>query len=101
MRITQMGAYVLHRLGRMFVYYDAVVVDTPILDDTARPLISDVHSIQDRLDRAEAFVRYLRGQFSQLRGLDTGLDLDAMANDVRRDISEVRARLDRAASRRA
>jgi hypothetical protein len=58
-RITPAGGYLHKVLLVDFAYIDAVVVDTPILEPALRSEIRDVHDIQDRVDRAEAFVRYL------------------------------------------
>ncbi len=61
-RLTQLGAYVLNRLLRSFVYYDAVVVDTPILSDEVRPLMLDARSISQRLERGDIFLKYLNAK---------------------------------------
>jgi hypothetical protein len=63
-RITSIGAYMTERLVSVFSYVDAMVVDTPILDPTARSLIRDVRSIEDRLARATAFKTYLDDSWS-------------------------------------
>ncbi|TMC42393.1 MAG: hypothetical protein E6J23_11415 [Chloroflexi bacterium] len=58
-RVTTVGAYYARKLSRMFVYLDAVVVDTPITDASLRSSISGSDSISERLDRLESFVDYL------------------------------------------
>jgi hypothetical protein len=58
-RITPLGRYHITELVRNFVYMDAVVVDTPILDDKARATILDVDHIKQRLERCEIFMAYL------------------------------------------
>lgn len=58
-RVTAAGGYLHKKLVSNFAYIDAVVVDTPVLDATARGLIRDVRDIGDRADRADAFVEYL------------------------------------------
>jgi hypothetical protein len=99
LRLTQSGAYMLHRLARMFVYADAVVVDTPILDDDARPSLGEARTIDERLERARAFVAYLDQQWGQFGELDTGLDWSDISRAVLRDIGEVERRLARARER--
>ena len=66
LRATPTGAYHIERLAGEFSYLDAVLVDTPILDEALRPLIGDVKAFNQRLDRAEAFVRYLDRHWSNV-----------------------------------
>ncbi|MGC4052072.1 MAG: hypothetical protein QM757_22265 [Paludibaculum sp.] len=58
-RITSSGLYHLNELLSSFTYYDAVVVDTPILGKQYRERIRDAHSLDERLQRASVFVDYL------------------------------------------
>ena len=58
-RVTASGAYLHQSLAAEFPYIDAVVVDTPVIDLQARASIRDVHDVNDRVLRAEAFVAYL------------------------------------------
>jgi len=86
-RITTVGAYHLTRLPELFVYYDAVVTDTPILDETYRGKINDVSEIGERLTRGEIFLQYLNECFTHLDSSRYGLDWPkmferAMANIV-------------------
>lgn len=53
LRVTSAGVYTGTVLVKMFVYADAVVVDTPILDDSYRRLIENVSTLDERLRRAE------------------------------------------------
>lgn len=62
-RVTSAGVYTARVLAGMFAYLDAVVVDTPIVDDAYRRIISDAHSIMDRLRRAGQFRAYLDNQW--------------------------------------
>jgi len=100
LRLTQSGAYLLHRLMRQFVYYDAVVVDTPITSDDYRSRIGDARMIADRLDRTQLFIEYLQSRFAELDELDTGLDFTGIARAALDDIVQVRVRLERAERRR-
>ncbi|AFM14225.1 hypothetical protein [Turneriella parva] len=60
LRITANGLYMIKYLSREFVYLDAVVVDTPILDTGIKEAI-DVQDalIEARLDNAREFLIYL------------------------------------------
>lgn len=54
-----LGKYHVVDLVKTFVYMDAITVDTPILDDKIKKLITDVENIHHRLERGERFVQYL------------------------------------------
>ena len=58
LRSTTRGAYHLQYLLPMFVYLDAVVIDTPILDASIGNAIRDVTVISERVDRAVLFLDY-------------------------------------------
>jgi hypothetical protein len=58
-RITSRGAYHLNNLVTDFMYVDAVIVDTPIIDHAARAHIFDTQKIEERLNRTKAFLEYL------------------------------------------
>jgi hypothetical protein len=59
-RITSKGRYLVSNLVFAFDYFNAVVTDTPILDESVRDLICDVSGINDRLDRVDVFISYMR-----------------------------------------
>ncbi len=59
LRITALGRYHSADLVRSFEYLDAVVVDTPIIDDEARRQIQPCEDLRRRLERARGFLRYL------------------------------------------
>lgn len=98
LRLTQTGAYLLHRLVRTFVYVDAVVVDTPVLDDETRADLTVGRTIEERLRRADLLLRYLNRQYAEFGELDTGLDWADISGAISREIHDVEVRL---AGRRA
>jgi hypothetical protein len=51
----------------MFAYADAVVVDTPIVDDSYRNRITNVFALDERLRRVEVFRLYLDRHWRNLR----------------------------------
>jgi hypothetical protein len=59
LRISALGQYHISDLMARFLYLDAVVVATPIMDDRVRGRIRDVGALADRLSRARIFLRYL------------------------------------------
>ena len=82
------------------MYYDAIVVDTPILSDDLRPKLTEARTIQERLDRAEDFLEYLDEQYESFGELETGLDWRSISAGAREDISKVWDALERASARR-
>ncbi|MFW0771085.1 hypothetical protein ACLRGH_13795 [Arthrobacter koreensis] len=58
-RVTSVGLYTKNRLPGLFSYLDAMVVDTPILDETFYQEIDDAFSLAQRLHRAVRFTTYL------------------------------------------
>lgn len=88
-RITTVGAYTTKVLLAYFAYVDAVLVDTPITDEQYRRLIGDVHSLSDRVTRAEYFRLYLDKQWARIpRGAATWQWPDT-SNELAADIARV------------
>jgi hypothetical protein len=93
LRATSIGVYHIARLCHMFVYLDAVVIDTPIFDAEVRGTIREVERIPDpverleaRLERAELFVKYLDNQWKMLTASVLGFDWHDASLDVRADL---------------
>lgn len=59
LRVTALGRYHISDLVKTFVYIDAVVVDTPILDSDVARRLTDVETLVQRLPRARDFLRYI------------------------------------------
>lgn len=59
LRITALGRYHIADLITRFQYLDAVAVDTPVVDDTARQQVRIVDTLPDRLRRARVLLAYL------------------------------------------
>ena len=64
--MTTTGTYTARILIGMFVYLDAMVVDTPIVEQSYRSMIADARYIADRVRRAEIFKAYLDRQWRKL-----------------------------------
>ena len=67
-RITTVGVYTYRKLLPTFIYMDAVVVDTPIVDGDVEREIANCREVGDRLERARAFVAYLDDQWEAVGG---------------------------------
>lgn len=91
-RITTVGAYTLRNLPGLFTYNDAIIVDTPILDQRARAQIKNVHLIADRLSRVEAFRTYLDECWAEAGlGVD-GWTWPAVSSSLASDVARIRSR---------
>jgi hypothetical protein len=58
------------RLSKIFSYVDAVIIDTPVLDQGVREKISNVFGLSDRVHRVEIFLSYLDEAWQGLSGCD-------------------------------
>ncbi len=95
LRATTVGLYHVSRLARRFTYVDAVIVDTPVFDAAARRSIRDVFPIQERLDRAEVFRRYLDENWRNLEGAGGAFDWNDVSAALDAEMREIRDRLSR------
>ncbi len=93
LRATTIGLYHIHRLCHQFTYIDAIVVDTPILNNKHKTILN-VHTILDRLDRADLFRLYLDEQWSAFAGANTktAFDWNIVSTALKRDIQYIRPR---------
>lgn len=92
-RITALGACHAEYLVTQVEYYDATVVDTPILDAAVRKHIQDVQAIRLRLARGEVFIKYLVSCADQLPDAAAVKFVRAFLDLAQRDIEQIRQRL--------
>jgi len=88
-RITTVGAYTTKVLLAYFAYVDAVITDTPIVDEQYRRLIEDVYSLTDRVARTEYFRLYLDKQWSRIPRGATTWDWPSVSSQLASDITRV------------
>jgi hypothetical protein len=88
-RITPIGAYTLKRLMGMFTYVDAMVVDTPIVDPAITELIHDVHHIDERISRLQAFHEYLDERWLEVGRDDLPLDWPGISRQLKDSTAKV------------
>ena len=89
-RITTIGAYYHQRLVHIFVYVDAVTVDTPIVEATVRATLNNAEVISDRLDRTERFANYLDSQWDSLADKGLIFDWKAASTALRQEMDLIR-----------
>lgn len=77
----------------MFVYFDAVLIDTPITKQEYRALVKDAFSIYDRLDRAEIFRQYLDAIWAEAKFTYKGFSWVDLSKDLQADVKLIRSRL--------
>jgi hypothetical protein len=96
MRVTPAGLYHVHRLAGTFQYIDAIIIDTPILNDSVRDKMQESTDIGDRLIRAERFVKdYLDNAWGSLSKVAVGFSWEAILEEIVLDIQTIRWRLAR------
>lgn len=100
-RITTIGGYMYKTLLQNFVYVDAMIVDTPIVDVVRRRNIGKAQSIFERLGRAEEFKEYLDEQWDKLgEPANAPFDWPGASVQLGRDLDNARDRAERAQDRR-
>jgi hypothetical protein len=92
LRITPLGRYHIFSLLPVFQYLDAVIVDTPIIDDDLRQQMPDVHEINQRLERTEGFLEYLDKCSRWIRDGDLLEEWRRVSVQAIKNIAEIRAR---------
>lgn len=88
-RITTVGAYTYKKLLPTFIYVDAVVVDTPIVDADAEQAIAHCREVEDRLLRAKHFVSYLDAQWTAVERPNLPFDWPEMSRQLSSDFVRV------------
>jgi hypothetical protein len=88
-RITTIGAYTIKQLCKYFSYVDAMIVDTPIVDDKTRVSIGDIDDIDRRLERATRFADYLDSQWQAIGHKNITWDWKGVSTALRADIDAI------------
>ena len=94
-RLTTIGSYYFRKLVGSFVYLDAVVIDTPIVEQEFRSSVLRAGSIEHRLQRAEHFCSYLDRQWSELGETEAVFDWSLMSSNAKYEIDRIRRRISR------
>jgi len=92
-RVTTLGVYHLIKLVRYFTYVDAIIVDTPILEENIRVKITDAYTIEERLSRAITFCDYLDKQWTMIDKNAVGFKWSDVSRKIREDIEKIRMRI--------
>lgn len=92
-RITTVGAYTYVSLIRYVQYVDAMVVDTPIVDEDVNSQIRDCQYIRERLERVEIFSAYLDRHWQALSDKVGIFDWRSVSHDLREGIRRIRSSL--------
>lgn len=88
-RCNTVGSYYWRRLVSTFTYVDAMIVDTPVLNETATVSIQDVPDIDSRLLRAELFCDYLDGVWERHGLKNSVFDWPGASKGVRKEIERI------------
>lgn len=92
LRITPLGRFHIFSLLPMFQYLDAIIIDTPIIDENIRGKLGDTYQIHARLARTEAFVGYLDNCSKAIKDGELLSEWRRVAALALEDISEIRRR---------
>jgi hypothetical protein len=88
-RITTIGSYVVKRLCRYFQYVDAMIVDTPVVDETVRRSLNNTDLIALRLARVVLFADYLDSQWEAVGDKNLAWDWIENGNLLREEVSAI------------
>lgn len=94
-RITGLGRYHLNHLLARFQYLDAIIIDTPIVEDSVRKHTIDTTEITARIQRVERFAEYLRKSSYLIQDAAAQNFWGEVDARIRADIIEVRNRAER------
>jgi GTPase SAR1 family protein len=94
-RITTVGAYTYKKLMGTFVYLDAVIVDTPIVDDGVAAEITDCADIEERVARSKTFVGYLNTSWESFACSDHAFDWAQVSSELESDYRRIERTLQR------
>jgi len=92
-RITSLGRYHINVLINKFTYIDAIIIDTPIIEDEVRSKIVDSNPIRERLKRAELFVGYLDNCSVHLQDKNAIVVWQNSSIKIKKNIDEIRVGL--------
>ncbi|HEX5471514.1 MAG TPA: hypothetical protein VFW73_06490, partial [Lacipirellulaceae bacterium] len=94
LRVTSLGKYHVMQLVKTFEYFDAIVVDTPILDPAIRMAISDERAISHRLQRGRLLLDYLNNCSAAIQDADAVAIWQEIYHEVSGDISRIAAAIE-------
>lgn len=93
LRATTMGAYHIEDLCWQFSYIDAIIVDTPILDNSIREKIHNENEIQRRLARTEILRKYLDGIWQELHDCGSLFNWSGISQKLKSQMEKIRISL--------
>lgn len=95
LRLTTIGAYHVTRLAGTFMYLDAIVIDTPIMERDVRQRIENTDDLHARIQRCSLFLGYLDNCWGHLDVPEAPLQWEAISKEAQEDIARIAARVPR------
>ncbi len=89
LRATTVGIYHITRLCSQFSYIDAIIVDTPILDNKIRDRIVNSHDISIRINRAKEFCSYLDNSWDGLKLAGSLFNWNSVSAEIKGHIERI------------
>ena len=93
LRITPLGRFHIFSLLPIFQYIDAIIIDTPIIDEKVRAEIGDSYQINERLLRTEVFLGYLDDSSKAIKDGELLAEWRRVVALARENITEIRLRV--------
>lgn len=88
-RATNLAIYHLRFLVNSFTYFDSIIIDTPIFDDSFKESIKSVKSIKKRLERSYLFLEYLDKQWKNIELKSSHMDWSILSSKLKDDIDKI------------
>ena len=88
-RATNLAIYHLHYLIKSFTYVDAMIVDTPIINNEFKSKITNTMNIKNRIDRAIIFKEYLDQQWKEAKISSNYFDWQVFSTELQDDLSKI------------
>ena len=93
-RATNLAIYHLHYLIKSFAYIDAIIVDTPIINNEFKSKITNTMSIKTRIDRAIIFKEYLDQQWKAANISSNYFDWQVFSTELQNEFKKISKRID-------
>ena len=88
-----MGAYYYKKLIALFVYINAMTIDTPIVDPPFREMICDVKTVEEQIERGRIFIRYLDKQWEKIPPGDLAFNWPEVSRLLHKEMRQIKKRV--------
>ncbi|MDF1811605.1 MAG: hypothetical protein P1V20_05310 [Verrucomicrobiales bacterium] len=88
-RIRSRGVFHLYEMTSQFQYYDAMIVDTPIIDNAVKTQLFVGDDLKERLISTRVFIEYLKDSLTQLHDSSGRTLISELLDKGEKEIDEI------------